>query len=213
MKVKFFPVIFLFISLFISISSGTAGTGDSLLPVSSQSEKLDIVESTLIDLSLGRYKLVDARYKEVYGKGNEIYTLAVYQFFKTHHRHNFGLSAGIKHFVKKGHSTVTHEEAQLTLLPLFIGASYTLNLKSILPWIEMGADYCLYKEASAIKTTRGSTTGYHVQGGLMIPLPKIKNLKLKLYIRHSKLLAKENITVNLGGLEYGVGLILGLDIF
>jgi hypothetical protein len=164
----------------------------------------------LLELDWGWHSVSDSRYKEVYSEGNRMLTFAVHPLWINEGRHSFGPAAGIKNFSKKGTSTVTQEEARLTLLSLFLGVEYTVDLKPFYPGIEMGVDHCFYRERSPLMNTRGSTTGYHVQGQLMLQIPGSTFLKLKLFIRHSKLPTKEITKVNLGGLEYGAGILIEL---
>jgi len=174
----------------------------------------DMLKKLMLELSYGRYKISDARYEEVYQKGREIYTSEIVRILFTQNHHHFGLAAGIKSFTKKGHATVTQETSKLTIIPIFLGLRYLLKVYNFIPWIEIGADYYLYKEKSDIKTTSGSTFGYHVQGGLYLQIPRMKFLKLKIYAKHTKAKTKENnIEVDLGGFEYSLGLAFCFNLF
>ena len=165
----------------------------------------------LLELGWGWHTVSDSRYQEVYSKGNGMIFFAVHPFFKSLGRHSFGFSAGIKSFSKTGESTVTREETQLTLIPIYLGGEYTLNLEPFFPGIEIGVDHCLYREQSSLMITKGSTTGYHIQGNLVFQPPGLTFLRMKLYIRHSGLPADEAVEVNLGGLEYGAALLIKLN--
>jgi len=177
-------------------------------------DKENILEKTMIELAYGRYKISDPRYKEVYKKGKEIYTLEVLQFLQALNKHHLGLSFGVKHFTKKGKTSLTQESTQLTLIPVSLGARYLLKIKQFLPWLEIGMDYYNYKESAAIKSIEGWAFGYHVAGGCYFEIPKVKFIKLKFYVKHTKAMAKEDeIQVNLGGLEYSVGLAFGFNFY
>lgn len=174
----------------------------------------DMLKKLMLELSYGRYKISDARYEEVYQKGREIYTSEIVRLLFTQNHHHFGLAAGIKSFTKKGHATVTQEPSKLTLIPIFLGLRYLLKVYNFIPWIEIGADYYLYKEKSDIKATSGSTFGYHVQGGFYLQIPKIDFIKLKIYAKHTKAKTKENnIEIDLGGFEYSLGLAFCFNLF
>jgi len=182
--------------------------------LSAHPDKEDILENTMIELGYGRYKISDPRYKEVYRGGREIYTLEVLQLLQTLNHHHLGLSLGVKHFTKKGKTTVTQESTQLTLIPISLGFRYLLKIKQFLPWVEMGMDYYNYKENAATKATEGWAFGYHVAGGCYFEIPKVKFMKLKIYVKHTKAMAKEDeIKVNLGGFEYSLGLAFGFDLY
>lgn len=173
-----------------------------------------ILENTFIELGYGRYDVSDTRYKEVYQRGDKIYTLEIHHLLQAQNLHHFGISIALKRFVKKGQSTVTQEKTQLFLMPIVLGFKYLFKAGNFIPWIEIGMDLYKYKESSNIKTTSSSTFGYHIQGGLYFQIPKIEFIKLKIYAKHTKATTKENnIEVNLGGLEYGLGLAFSLKLF
>lgn len=165
----------------------------------------------LLDWSWGWNTVADSRYREVYSGGNGIVTFAVHPIIKRTGRHSFGLSAGIKMFSKEGESTLSKQNTTLILTPVYLGGEYMLSLPPFYPGLEMGIDHCFYEEKSPLMTTKGSTTGYHVQGNVVFQLPGLAFLMVKMYIRHSRLPARESFRVNLGGLEYGAGLLIKLD--
>lgn len=208
-----FPLIlfFILIGLLCPASTAISGQQQSI----ANDAQTDVARLSpghlLLELGWGWYTVSDSRYQEVYSKGNGMVFLAVHPFFRSVGRHSFGFSAGIKSFSKKGQSTVTLEETRLTLIPIYLGGEYMLNLEPFFPGIEMGVDHCLYREQSSLMTTKGSTTGYHVQGNLVFQPPGLTFLRLKLYIRHSRLPADESVEVNLGGLEYGAALLFKLN--
>lgn len=162
----------------------------------------------LLEGSWGWQTVSDARYKEVYSGGSGMVTFAYHAFFKSFGRHSFGLAAGIKSFSKEGESTVTQEDTRLILTPIYLAGEYMLNLPPFYPGVEMGVDHCFYKEESFLKKTIGSTTGYHVQGHLVFQPLGSDFLRVKIFIRHSRLPARENFRVNLGGPEFGAGLLI-----
>ena len=86
--------------------------------------------------------------------------------------------------------------------------------KPVIPFAEVGWDYFPYREESPVYTTSGSALGFHLQAGVFIPLKVLKSLKVKLYLRYSRVKTEENdLEVNLGGIEYGMGLVYGLNLF
>ncbi|MDH4220145.1 MAG: hypothetical protein OEW23_15400, partial [Candidatus Aminicenantes bacterium] len=150
-----------------------------------QSLNQDTLERTSIELGYGRYNISDPRYKDVYEEGREIYTLEILQLLRTQNHHHLGLATGVKHFTKKGKSTITQEGTQLTLIPISLSGRYLLKIKSFIPWVEMGMDYYHYKESATIKITEGWAWGYHIAGGCYFEIPKVKFIKLKIYLRHT----------------------------
>lgn len=180
----------------------------------SQPMKGNVLEKTMIEIGYGRYEISDPRYKKVYKEGREIYTIKVLQLFYSQNGHHVGITAGVKHFTKKGHSTVTQEETRLTIVPLSLGLRYLLKLNHFIPWSEIGLDYYHYKESATITTTVGWALGYHITGGIYFEIPKASFIKLLIYAKHTKAMAQEeNIKVNLGGFEYGLGLSLGFNLY
>jgi len=86
--------------------------------------------------------------------------------------------------------------------------------KGIIPFAEIGSDYYSYKEKSLLHSTSGTAWGFHLKGGILIPSKILRSLKLKLFIGYSKAKTiNNNLEVNLGGTEYGVGIVYGFDLF
>lgn len=128
--------------------------------------------------------------------------------------HFVAVTGGFRHFTKKGRATVTQEDARLTLTPVHAGIRYGLSLESLFPWFEAAFIFCPYKENSNIKTSRGTSTGYHIQAGLSFRPSLLKGFFFTLFVRHAKLTAEENgIRVDLGGFEYGTGLGFCFNLF
>jgi hypothetical protein len=179
-----------------------------------QSNKKDNLEKTSIGFGYGTYQVSDPRYKEVYDGGEGIYTLEILQLFHAQNPHHFGLSLGYKHFSTEGKTTITQEKTKLSLVPIALGLRYLIKISSFLPWIELGTDYYHYKEGAALRSTQGSAFGYHIAGGFYLEIPRVNFVKLLIYVKHTKCIATEDeIKVNLGGLEWGVGLVFGFDLF
>lgn len=207
-----FPLLSFFILLgLLDPISILAGEPEPISQIIQEEEPRLSPGHLLLECGWGWRTITDSRYSEVYFKGNSMVTFAVHPFFRSLGRHSFGFSAGIKSFSKEGKSTVTGQDARLILTPVYLGGEYMLCLEPFFPGIEMGVDHCLYREQSTLMTTKGSTTGYHVQGYLMFQPLGLTFLRLKLYIRHSKLPAHESVEVNLGGLEYGAALLIKLN--
>lgn len=173
-----------------------------------------VLEMTFIEFCLGRYNIKDPRFIRVYTSGREIFTLELFQLIAAEIPHHFGISAGLKHFRQNGRSTVTKKDSQLTLSPLFLGIKYLLSTNYFVPWLELGLDYYIYREESEVKTTEGHTFGYHFQGGVYVQFPKLRTIKLKIYLKHTRATAvEEDIEVNLGGMEYSAGISIGFNLF
>ncbi|MBN1274065.1 MAG: hypothetical protein JXB26_17515 [Candidatus Aminicenantes bacterium] len=173
-----------------------------------------VFPNTKIALNYGRYNIGDTRFKKVYDKGGQIFGLEAARTFIEGSPHSLSVSVGIRYFSRKGQATVTLEDSRLTLIPVHLGIRYGLKIKSYFPWLEAGFIVCPYKESSDIKSSRGTSLGYHIQSGLSVKPSCLKGLCFTLFVRHAKLMAEENgIRVNLGGFEFGAGMGFFFNLF
>ncbi|MFQ6082975.1 MAG: AMIN domain-containing protein [Candidatus Aminicenantia bacterium] len=171
-------------------------------------------ENTFIGMLSGMYNVRDDRFKEIFKGSGFIYGFGLSQKIYNFKQHYFNLSLDFKFYSKKGKATVTEEETKLTLRPISFSGTYMFVTKRIIPFAEIGLDHYSYREESTIYTTSGTTSGFHLQGGMFISLPVLKALKVKLYVRYSNAKTMENdLEVNLGGIEYGMGIVYGVNIF
>ena len=87
------------------------------------------------------------------------------------------------------------------------------SISDFTPYLGAGVDIFLYKEESHISSISGLTTGFHMEGGVYYRPPLFEFIKIRAVLRVSRAVAKENnIKVNLGGLELGLGLLYCFDI-
>ncbi len=171
-------------------------------------------EKTLVGVFAGAYNIADDRFKQIYEGQAYVFGFGLSQRIHAFHRHFIFISLDFKFYTKKGKSTVTKEDAKLILKPISLGGVYMFLTKPVIPFAEIGGDYYPYQEESPLYTTSGSALGFHVQTGVLIPLKVIESLKVKLYLRYSRVKTEENdLEVNLGGIEYGLGLVYGLNLF
>ena len=84
-------------------------------------------ETTFVEFFYGRYTIKDERYKKVYEEGREIYSLGLVHILRESKPHFLGLAAGIKTYTKKGQSTLTKENTELSIHPLYLGFRYLLK--------------------------------------------------------------------------------------
>jgi len=172
------------------------------------------MENTLLEVFSGIYNIHDERFKRIYQGSGFIYGFGLSQKVYCSKQHNLFLSLDFKFYSKKGKSTFTEQETKLTLKPISFGGFYLFARKSIFPFAEVGLDYYPYKEECDLHSTSGSAWGFHLKGGILIPLPALSQLKIKLYLRYSKAKTEENnLEVNLGGIDYGLGFVYGFDQF
>jgi len=207
-----FYVIFVYILILTSL---TLAEEDKRYQDQAEVKLTDIqLDNTLIGFFIGNYNVSSRRFRQIYGKSGSIYGLDFTRIILTRNVHNFGLSIEARRFAKTGHSTITQDETKIILTPISIDTKYLIRIKSLIPFLGIGLDYYNYKEKSDIYNTNGSTLGFHIQGGLYYQIPLIKFLKLKIFTKLTRAMTKENnIEVNLGGYEFGISFIFGINLF
>jgi hypothetical protein len=170
--------------------------------------------NTTAGFMIGTYKSPDEGYKEVYGTQTDVQfginlsrTLLYLKGFQ------FDLSFEARLFSKTGKSTRSGDEAKFRMIPLTLAGRLLYQTKYVIPFLGGGIDWYNYKEDSVVASTSGSATGYHFQAGVFIAIPSLDALRVKLYYKYTKVTATENeIDVQLGGPEYGIGLSFGFNI-
>jgi hypothetical protein len=129
----------------------------------------------------------------------------------------FDISAEARLYQKTGAATVSQEEAKFSLKPIIsIAPRLLFHTKYAILFAGGGIDFYSYKEESSLYGTAGSisnsASGSHFQAGIYLIPPTIEFLRIKLYYKFTKVKALENeIEVELGGNEYGVGLCFGFN--
>lgn len=184
------------------------------LPHKSEEIISEKTNNTYLGIFTGIYNIRDDRFKQIYEGLGFIYGFGLSRKLFNLNQHNFYLSLDLKFYTKKGKSTVTEEDTKLILRPISLGGAYMVAVKKIITFAEIGVDYYPYKEKSVLHSTSGTAWGFHLKGGVLIPLSILKPLKGKIYFRYSEAKTVENdLEVNLGGIEYGIGIIYELNIF
>ena len=170
--------------------------------------------NTTAGFMIGTYKSPDGRFQEVYGTQTDVQfgidlsrTILYLKGFQ------FDLSFETRLFSKTGKSTLSGDETKFRMIPLTLGGRLLYQTKYIIPFLGGGIDWYNYKEDSILASISGSATGYHFQGGVFIVIPNLDFLRVKLYYKYTKVTATENeIDVQLGGPEYGIGLSFGFNV-
>lgn len=155
------------------------------------------------ELLIGHYYLSESRFKAVYpGRGIIAgigISVSVIQ--------NFDFYIEAKGFHKQGELTYSKEKTQLFLFPVSLNIRYKVSIGPITPYIGGGIDVHFYFETNPIGNIADYTSGYNFQGGTYFHFgknfPILLNLKIK-YSKANKMV--NNLKIELGGLEYGVGL-------
>jgi hypothetical protein len=172
------------------------------------------LKKTILSVIGGMYSVSDELFKEIYGSSGMVFGAELNQVVLSNENHNFAFMLGFRSFSKTGALTQTQEETKFSLTPFSLGVRYLYNLKQIALFIGGGVDFMSYKEENVIEDVSGSTTGFHAMGGFFFKFPGIDALHIMAYAKYTNATATENeIEVSLGGIEAGLGLSLGFNLF
>ncbi len=174
--------------------------------------------NTMIGLTVGSYKIPDARFAEIYqDESAPLYGLNLSRTLASVGNFQFDISVEARMYQKTGAATVSQEEAKFSMVPIItIAPRFLFQTKYIMPFAGAGLDFYSYKEESPlygdIGSISNSVSGWHYQAGVYLIPPTLEFLRIKLYYKFTKVRAIENeIEVELGGNEYGVGLCFGFN--
>jgi hypothetical protein len=170
--------------------------------------------NTTIGFQLGSYKSPDSRFREVYGNKTALqYGIDLTRSLVYYKGVELDASLEARTFSTTGKSTLTGEGAKFSMIPLSLAGRILVRTRHLIPFVGGGGDWYHYKEQSVIANTSGWANGFHVQGGVYIIVPGADFLRVKLYYKYTKATATANdISVKLGGSEYGLGLSLGFNV-
>ncbi|MFW6123964.1 MAG: hypothetical protein ACOC5G_01970 [Acidobacteriota bacterium] len=158
-------------------------------------------------LIMGSYRVSSDRFKEIFENPNSVTGVEGSYLFPTS-GHVIGFSFEVRGFSKTGHSTVTNQNTFFSLTPLTLTGKYITFLHDFTPYLGAGIDLFFYKEESHLSLVSGSTPGFHIEGGIYYQPPLFQFIKIKAALRISRAIASENdIKINLGGLEFGLGIL------
>jgi hypothetical protein len=169
--------------------------------------------NTTVGIMAGSYKNNSDRFSEVYGSGSSVqFGLSLSRALLHIGGFHLDVSGEARMMSKTGQATLSGDEAKITITPLSVAGLLVFDTKYVIPFVGYGADWFNYKETSALADTSGSASGDHFQGGLFIVIPGMENLRVKLYYKYTRVTATENeIEVELGGPEYGIGVSFGFN--
>jgi hypothetical protein len=177
----------------------------NLIPAFSQTAERPVRKQGTFEFYLGRYEIPDARFKQVYEPGGNIRGL----FLSSALPFGFDFYAEIKELNKTGKLTYTQEETTFLLIPLSLGVRYVYPGGILMPYLGGGADFYFYYESNEIAKTMNIVSGVHFLTGIYISLGRNSPVRLNGRIKFTRLKAREGeIEVELGGLEYGAGLVI-----
>lgn len=159
--------------------------------------------------SVGYLTLQDDVFQEVYDKGG-IYYNAELSFVLPFSAKYLDVWAGVSQFQADGKSTVFDEDTRIKITLFSIALRYLIKPAKLTPFFGWGLDYYSYKETLpegfVVQSVGGYDLGYHVQGGVYLRLTP--GLFAKVLFKYNVAKTEENgIEVDLGGVEYALGLI------
>ncbi len=169
--------------------------------------------NTTVGILLGTHKSPDSRFQEVYGSGTSLqFGIDLSRNLVDLHGFQVDLSLAARSLSKTGQATLSGDEAKLSMVPLTVGGLLLYRTKYVIPFVGGGGDWYHYSEKSVLANTSGWAGGYHYQGGLYIVVPGADYLRIKVYYKYTKVTGTANdISVELGGPEYGIGVGYGFN--
>jgi hypothetical protein len=171
------------------------------------------LKNTRFGVILGKYTVSDDLFDQIFGASGAIYGFELSRVLWSHKNLNFALSFDVRRFSRVGSSTVSMEETKFSLVPLTFSGIFLVNTKHVVPFIGAGLDIYNYKEEIATQEISGSATGLHFKLGLFFKIPKLESLSVKIYLKGTSVTAKEeDVEIDLGGFEFGVGLSFSFDV-
>jgi opacity protein-like surface antigen len=169
----------------------------------------------------GLYFMQDEVFQEAYGKMSFGFGGEYFFQLQLQDPHAIDFWLGFAMFSDNGLTTFTEEEIKLSMTHTSLALRYNYKIDKFTLFIGPGIDYIFYKETLPedypIEGISGSTLGFHLQLGAMMDI--IENLAAHIYgkynIARSKetiSITEEEISVNLGGIQWGIGLIYRFNI-
>jgi opacity protein-like surface antigen len=168
----------------------------------SQTEKP--IRQGSVEFFVGSYSMNEPRFDAVYAKGGLMVGLGLSAAIVS----NFNIYLEAKYYNRTGKTTFSQEETKFTLIPISLGGRYIFPLGLFNPYVGAGADFYFYHEKNPIGDVLNHTAGVHFMGGTYIRFLKTLPLMLSLKLKYTTAKATEkDVQVQLGGFEYGVGLV------
>jgi hypothetical protein len=163
-----------------------------------------------IGLLGGYYFLQDEVFQELYGKGAPFFGAEMTLRFPIRDPHGLDIAAGARTLSKKGVTSYTDEDLKLRLTDYSVSLRYSYDTGRFALFLGPGLEYVSYKETYAetfpLDSSTGGQAGLHISGGGYIHLTY--GLSLKGYVKYCLVESeKAGFRVNLGGTEWGVGIL------
>lgn len=166
-----------------------------------------------VNLSGGYYFLQSSDFQDAYGKGGP-FIRSEFSYVLPVKIKSFDVWGAVGYFFKSGKLTVTEEDVKLHFTTLSLALRYLRNFSRFTPFVGIGIDTIFYKEKYPadlpIESTSGSDLGFHLQAGSYFDILPFLAAKAQIRYIISKTTQNE-MEVNLGGVEYSIGLSYRFD--
>jgi len=167
-----------------------------------------------VGVSVGYLALQDEVFQEVYGSGGIYYNAELSFILPISYRY-LDVWAGVSQFQSDGKSTAFEEDTRLKITVFSLALRYLIQPAKLTPFFGLGLDYYSYKETLPegfdVPSVGGYDLGFHVQGGVYFRFTP--GFFAKLFVKYNSAKTTENnIDVNLGGMEYALGLIFRFNL-
>ena len=161
----------------------------------------------------GLYYPNDTNYKTLYGDFSPLGGGSLGYLIPLTDKEELIISLGAEYISDKGQTSYTKEDISIKIIPSSLDITYLRKFSRLSPFIALGLDYTYFKETYPqefpVDSTTGSNLGFHIELGLLIktfdhfyvfPYYRMKSIKIK----------TNDISTDLGGHEFGVGLLYKL---
>jgi outer membrane protein W len=167
-----------------------------------------------LGFSAGYLTLQDDVFTETYGEGG-VFFKGEYAVVLPMNVESFDIWTGFTLFQMNGKTSITQEDLKLKITNLSVALRYLHTFSKFTPFAGAGIDYIVYKEILPedymIGSVGGSDLGFHIQGGVYYNALPYLSLKVHIKYLWSKADA-DGLEVNLGGVEYGAGLVFRFNL-
>ncbi|MFZ2054908.1 MAG: hypothetical protein WAU81_12030 [Candidatus Aminicenantales bacterium] len=158
-----------------------------------------------VEFTLSGYAMNEPRFDAVYDPGGLMSGLSLSTAIVS----NVNLYLDIRYYSREGKLTFSKEKTALYIVPVDLGFRYIYPFGLFNPYLGAGLDFYFYYEENPIGSVLNYTNGYHITGGTYIRFSKSVPVLINLRLKYTWAKAEENnISIQLGGFEYGVGLVL-----
>lgn len=172
------------------------------------------IKDMSIGFGVGKYFYQGEEMQDIYGKDTlsyrgEIALRLPFDF------DSIDLWASVATFSDTGVTTLYNEDLSFRMTTFSLAVRFLKRFGRFVPFLGAGVDYASYKETLPenfiVSGVGGNKIGYHGQLGCYIHI--MDGFSTKIFMKYNQMETIENeLTVNLGGIEYGVSLVWHFDL-